>query len=848
MDTRREFIKKAGMLAGASGMWSVLPPSLKKAMEINPEPGSTFYDAEHIVFLMQENRSFDHSLGHLQGVRGYNDPRAVDLPDKNKVWLQTNEKGETYAPFRLDLRGTKATWMGSLHHNWWDQVDARNAGLHDKWLFAKKSPHKEFEEMPLTMGYYNREDLPFYYAFADAFTVCDQHFCSCLTGTTANRSYFWSGTIREPGTDLPARVRNSDIGYSKEVDWKTFPERLEDHGISWKVYQNELSIDTVLDGDEAGLLANFTNNNLEWFSQYKVRFSKGHQEYLRHEETKWAERVEDLKKKMKSDPQNEMLEKEWTEAVRKSEHFGRERERWSPENFAKLDPRIRSIHQKAFTDNSDDPDYHRIEEVNYKGADGEEKTYKVPKGDIFHQFRKDVKNGELPAVSWLVAPRDFSDHPTSAWFGAWYVSEVLDILTEDPEVWKKTVFILNYDENDGYFDHVPPFTAPNPADVQTGKTSAGIDSADEFVTLEEEMAKPGMSRENARESATGLGYRVPLIIASPWSRGGWVNSEICDITSTLKFLETFLNHKFNLNLKEENLNSWRRTICGDLTSAFRPYHGEEIEFPEKLDRNVFMEGILAARDKDLPRGYHAMSEEEIRQFNENPQNSPYMPRQEKGIKDANALFYELIVEERSRKEYGIFSLVFGAGDEIFGEKSNGAAFHVFTPSVYRQHNMENEEVVKAGKAWAFAAEAGHRVDYDWYSEDFKDGVYHLRVHGVNGFYREYRGGAGQKLRVNTRYRIEGKDRNTSLVVVLENDDAVSPMNCVIHDRIYRDETRRVSVGPGEKKELVFEVDSSYRWYDLTVEAEGNPEYVRKLAGKIENGLPGKTDPLMGGVV
>lgn len=249
-------------------------------MKINPEKGTTFYDAEHVVFLMQENRSFDHALGHLQGVRGYNDPRAIHLPNKNKVWLQTNERGETYAPFHLDMHGTKATWMGSLHHNWWDMVDARNQGKHDKWLFAKKSPHKQFEEMPLTMGYYNRVDIPFYYAFADTFTVADQHFCSCLTGTTANRSYFWSGRIRDPKPGAPARVRNSDIGYSKEVDWITFPERLEKNNISWKVYQNELSIKTELEGEASSLLSNFTNNNLEWFKQYHVRFSRGHYQYL----------------------------------------------------------------------------------------------------------------------------------------------------------------------------------------------------------------------------------------------------------------------------------------------------------------------------------------------------------------------------------------------------------------------------------------------------------------------------------------------------------------------------------------------------------------------------------------
>ncbi len=189
MDSRREFIKKAALLSGAAGFAS-LPASVQRALAIDPAPGTTYQDAEHIVFLMQENRSFDHCYGALQGVRGFNDPRAIRLPNKNSVWLQTNAAGETYAPFRLDIKGTRVTWMGSLPHSWSNQVDARNDGKYDKWLDVKQSGHPEYKPMPLTMGYYSRQDIPFYYALADAFTVCDQHFCSSLTGTTPGERWF----------------------------------------------------------------------------------------------------------------------------------------------------------------------------------------------------------------------------------------------------------------------------------------------------------------------------------------------------------------------------------------------------------------------------------------------------------------------------------------------------------------------------------------------------------------------------------------------------------------------------------------------------------------------------------
>ena len=152
-----------------------------------------------------------------------------------------------------------------------------------------------------------------------------------------------------------------------------------------------------------------------------------------------------------------------------------------------------------------------------------------------------MKGEKLPTVSWLVAPENFSDHPGAPWYGAWYISEVLDILTKNPEVWKKTIFILAYDENDGYFDHIPPFTVPNPNKPGTGLLSKGIDATVEFVSLEQDMKKK--ARESSRESSIGLGYRVPLVIASPWNRGGVVCSQVFDHTSVLQFLEKFLSHK-----------------------------------------------------------------------------------------------------------------------------------------------------------------------------------------------------------------------------------------------------------------------------------------------------------------
>src|SRR3982750_3024921 len=117
MDTRRDFIKKSMLLSGAAGFSAAVPASIQRALGIDPAPGSTYFDAEHIVILMQENRSFDHCFGTLRGVRGFNDPRAITLPDKKPVWFQTDAQGNTYSPFRLNIKDTKATWMGDLPHS-----------------------------------------------------------------------------------------------------------------------------------------------------------------------------------------------------------------------------------------------------------------------------------------------------------------------------------------------------------------------------------------------------------------------------------------------------------------------------------------------------------------------------------------------------------------------------------------------------------------------------------------------------------------------------------------------------------------------------------------------------------
>ncbi|MEO6286345.1 MAG: phospholipase C, phosphocholine-specific [Dyadobacter sp.] len=847
MESRREFIRKATMLTGATGLFSALPESIQKALAIDPKQGSTYLDAEHVVILMQENRSFDHCYGSLRGVRGFNDPRAINLPNKNLVWLQTNAFGETYLPFRLNMKESKATWMGSLPHSWTNQVDARNDGKYDQWLIAKQSGNKEHARMPLTQGFYNREDIPFYYALADAFTVCDQNFCSSLTGTTPNRLYLWTGTVREnPDPKHYANVRNENVSDNAEASWTTFPERLEDNHVSWRIYQNELSISTGFEGEEDSWLSNFTDNPIEWFTQYNIRFYTGYQKYLAERKGALPAEIEQAQTRLKTvSPGKEAaaLEKIIKEKQALLQLAKEELVRWSPENYEKLSARSKNLHQKAFTTNKKDPDYREITTVKYQDGDIEHEA-KAPQGDILHQFRADVKGGTLPTVSWLVAPENFSDHPTSPWYGAWYVSEVMDILTSDPEVWKKTIFILCYDENDGYFDHVPPFSVPNPYKADTGAVSEGIDCKTEFVTLEQDMTKK--PKKESRESPIGLGYRVPLLIASPWNRGGNVCSEVFDHTSILQFLEKFASHKSGKAIKETNISEWRRTICGDLTSTFTPYDGQQIPLPTFVARDEFMESIYNARFKKLPNGYKALTPEEINSVNKNPLLSPVMPKQEKGTRAACALPYELHVNGSYNSAKNAFQIKLKAGNDILRDKAAGSPFVIYAPGKYK-----NEAV----KVWNYAVKAGDSLDASWDLADFENGRYHLRVYGPNGFFREFSGNKNNSyVEVTPRYELD-KNKKPTGNILLDIGNSSSSKDCTVtvKDNVYGTESQFVTIprnsqGAIKGKVISLILDKSFNWYDFSVEIEGEPDMIMRYAGHVETGKTSQSDPLMGQMI
>lgn len=845
MDSRREFIKKSMLLSGAAGFSGLLPPSIQKAFAIDPSVGSTFLDAEHVVILMQENRSFDHCFGSLQGVRGFNDPRIITLPDQKPVWLQTNEKGETYAPFRLDIKDTKVTWMGDLPHSRHSQVDAHNNGKYDQWLTSKRSGRKQYAEMPLTMGYYSRKDIPFNYGMADAFTVCDQNFSSAMTSTTPNRSFFWSGKVsHEREGIMEAYMRNENYQHAK-VPWKTFPELLEENNISWKFYQNEITCGRGFKGEEGSWLGNFGCNPLEYFAAFNVKFTPRYIQSLQTLTEELPVEINNLKDKIPATGKE--AKKITTEIAKKQEVLNnakRELKKWNKENFEKLSPKEKALYQNAFTVNSGDPSYRKITSLRYKDGDTDREVT-VPDGDILYQFRKDVNEGKLPTVSWLTSPQNFSDHPSAPWYGAWYVSEILDILTKNPEVWKKTIFILTYDENDGYYDHIPPFSVPDNKKPDTGKCSAEIDTEIEHVRLESEISL-GVNPDSAREAPIGLGFRVPMIIASPWSRGGKVCSAVYDHTSTLQFLETFLSHKYNKPIHIDNISTWRRAICGDLTEAFSPFNGAKVDNVPFLERDPFVETIFNAKFKEDPSGFKALSEKEIESIKLNLAGTTLLPGQEKGIRKANALPYELFADSKISNDGKEIVFQMKADNSVFGKTASGSPFTVYAPGKFTGENG----VAETARSWSFAVTPGNELSYNWRIDDFEKQQYHLRLYGPNGFYRECMGTVNDPL-LEAACGYETGRRNNQLtgniILSLKNSDASKPLQIEIRDRAYGKNTIRRSINPSLTEHIILNLKNSYGWYDFSIHVVGNTSFEKRYAGKVETGKEGFTDPFMGRV-
>ncbi|MFH9227872.1 phosphocholine-specific phospholipase C [Streptomyces lydicus] len=675
---RRRFLQIAGATAGVSALSS----SIARAAAIPAKRTSgSLNDVEHVVVLMQENRSFDHYFGSLKGVRGFGDPRPVILESGKSVWHQP-DGGKDVLPYHPDADDLGMQFIEGLNHDWGGGHKAWNNGNYDNWIPAKGTG---------TMAYLTRKDIPFHYALADAFTICDAYHCSIIGATDPNRYYMFSGHVGNDGSGGGPVLGNEEAGYS----WTTYPERLEKAGVSWKIYQD---IGDGLDANgkwgwiDDAYRGNYGDNSLLFFNQYR--------------------------------------------------------------NAKPGDP----LFDKARTG------------TNAKQGDG-----------YFDRLKADVKAGKLPQVSWIAAPEAFSEHPNwPANYGAWYVSQVLDALTSNPEVWSKTALFITYDENDGYFDHiVPPFP---PASADQGLSTVDT-SLDHF---------PG----NATYAAGpyGLGQRVPMLVVSPWSTGGYVCSETFDHTSIIRFLE----RRFGVH--EPNISPWRRAICGDLTSAF----------------DFSLENTKPATLPDTD-GYQPPDKDRHDSYVPKPPANPVLPKQERGSRPSRPLPYAPLVDGAGTASTGRFTLTFSAGAKA------GACFTVTAGN-------------RTDGPWTYTTGAGKTLSDTW-NTAYSKGVYDLTVFGPNGFLRTFKGD-GKKTGPEVTAR---HDATAGRVELTLTNPAGTDCHLTV-TQAYGGAHETFTVRAGATVKHAFDLRASKRWYDLSVTSDTDKTFLRRFAGHVENGRPGVSDP------
>jgi len=467
--TRRQVLRGGAALSGAA----VLSNSLIARALANPPRCGSLKDIEHVVILIQENRSFDHYFGSYRGVAGFADPSVLPLNDGSGLTIFAQpgypggyDNGHLY-PFHLDSYHN-GECTNDIDHSWGPQHTYWDGGKLDGFVTGHLAADGSANG-PLAMGYYNRKDLSFYYALADAFTICDHYHCSVIGPTDPNRLYAMSGTLDPTGSAGGPILSTSSTRVERygTLSWTTMPEQLEARGISWKVY-----------GDPDG---NFGDNVLPYFKQYQTN------------------------------------------------------------------PKLTA---KALT-------------PTYPGT-----------------FQADALTGKLPQVSWVLAPLISSEHPPSPEiFGESVAANILNTLVSNPSLWAKTALFITHDENGGFFDHVPPPTAP-----------AG--TAGEYLSV-----NPLPSDASGVAGPIGLGFRVPLLIVSPYARGGLVCKDRFDHTSLLRFLET------RFGAEVPNLSAWRRSVTGDLTSAFNFVKVDSsvpsLPQPSPVDSRILLSSCATSAPLDL---------------------------------------------------------------------------------------------------------------------------------------------------------------------------------------------------------------------------------------------------------
>jgi phospholipase C len=349
--------------------------------------------------------------------------------------------------------------------------------------------------------------------------------------------------------------------------------------------------------------------------------------------------------------------------------------------------------------------------------------------------------------------------------GARYVDTVLRALFDNSSLWESTALFLNYDENDGFFDHVLPPVAP-----------------------------PGTPLEYVGGRPIGLGPRVPMTVISPWSRGGWVSSEVYDHTSVIRFLERWTG------VMEPNISDWRRAVTGDLTAAF-DFQDHAPRLPTLPD-TAALQLAVDQRQASLPPPVVPS------------QDAQRMPVQPAGSRPARALPYQPVAN------LGLSGGTLTVSLENHGSRPVQLA--VYSDGAPSSHLLDGSGTVSVPVAVA--------------------GGYEVSVHGPNGFLRQFLGGPGDAS-VQVTLALAGTADRPLLRWMISNGGG-SPARVRLADAFGGGQPARVlAVAAGASHQEDWDaLGQAYGWYDLTFTVPDDPAFLRRFTGHLENGNPSRTHP------
>lgn len=765
---RRDFIKLLGIAGTNAAAFTACSSYMSEALAqstvigdmlaASPPCDGSLKDIEHVVVLMQENRSFDHYYGTLRGVRGFGDPRPMKQKDGEPVWhqLQSDTTKPRIRPYRLpkivkyepvgdadDPKSSGNVFVTDPAHDFDTGLKAWNKGLMDQWIPAKDI---------ISMAHYTEDDLPFYFKLAKTFTMCDAYFCSHNGYTDPNRSYFFTGTC--DGRTDNSYFSNFNSPQPELLTWQSYPEKLEELRVDWKFYQDGLGWKLFGNPFEG----NFGDNTLEYFQNYR-----------------------DVKS---------------------------------------------ALYKKNQTVNS------------ILRTDADKPS----------QFETDIKNDALPPISWIVPPEAFTEHPSfPPHLGEFYLHEILRALIANPVVWHKTVLLINYDENGGFFDHVLPPTPP--LDSKRGQVTPGIILPATTKVPDKDLKKlRDINAEQSRkqDDPIGMGMRVPMLVISPWSVGGRVCSEVFDHTSVLRFLDTWLTAKGKQRASKgvftkTNTSSWRQAIAGDLTSAFdfSTTRTTAMDKVVALDAKpqLYTNQANATKLGQWPGGYKPYYHD-IKDLPD--QVNPVAAKQDRTRCEILPLKYNFQVLA------SFIETADGVDGLQFTFKNTGSLGVAFTHISYDREG--------GGHFYSLEGVKGEIAPIITLTETFtgqgdllpgrKLGDYASVIYGPNGYLAEFKGNSADNMErllpdiIDVRSVDDGKTVQFTLAKWPSANGKLKAINA------YGGAETIANPDTGKTTLVNFATDDG--WYDVSfVDANNSSRYQRRYAGHLENGKISRSDPAIG---